>query len=205
MSKEQQCDKRESTDADLIEDCEMHGCVRPTLLRRIKELESVPSHVAESGGEDYIYPGHPARTTPSTTPQKRAVALDREHQAEWNANPGLPIDEAASLSAHHCDAFRMLAHQLEHELDAANRRADARAREACTSEKRTTCSFAASAMGNIVVVPRETLAKWESWARVRGNELTALTGGPSPIMSDGLADEMKAALHAADGGKQTDG
>lgn len=48
-----------------------------------------------------------------------------------------------------------------------------------------------------IIVTREQLAKWESWARVRGNELRDLTGTrDSTILSDGLADEMKAALES---------
>lgn len=41
------------------------------------------------------------------------------------------------------------ANQLRAQLAAANLRADARAREACTAEKRTTCSFAPSATGAV--------------------------------------------------------
>lgn len=57
-----------------------------------------------------------------------------------------------------------LAHgrELERELDAANRRAEARAREACTSETRATCSFAAS------TTPQKSDAAkrehWRQWA-----------------------------------------
>lgn len=135
--------------------------------------------------------GTGAGTIPSTTPQKRAVALDRKHQAEWNANPGLPIDEAASLSAHHCDAFRMLAHQLEHELGAANRRADARAREACTSEKRTTCSFAASAT---LLTPHMRRLLEQAMSVMNCSTFTT---------DRELATLIKEELRREDGGKQT--
>jgi hypothetical protein len=49
-----------------------------------------------------------------------------------------------------------------------------------------------SARSDAIAVPREQLAKWESWARVRGNEVSPEADRPS-FVSDGLADEMKAA------------
>jgi len=48
--------------------------------------------------------------------------------------------------------------------------------------------------GDMIQVPRKQLAQWESWARVRGNEVSP-ESERSSILSDGLADEMKAALN----------
>lgn len=47
---------------------------------------------------------------------------------------GIPMQEPF-------EQMEELARQLERDLEAANRRADARAREACTLEGRTGCSF----------------------------------------------------------------
>lgn len=61
--------------------------------------------------------------------------------------------------------------------------------------RRLTAHLAPQSASALIGVPREQLAKWEAWARVRGNEVSPEADRPS-FVSDGLADEMKAALNA---------